>query len=58
MIFAALRYPVNGCVDVGIQSEVLVVGLQNPTTALAKLTAHQTEKGSAVNSVAGHHVFN
>jgi hypothetical protein len=28
MIFAALRYRVNGCVDGGIQSEVLVVGLQ------------------------------
>jgi len=28
MFFAALRYRVNGGVDVGIQSEVLVVGLQ------------------------------
>jgi len=30
----------------------------NPTISLAKLTAHQTQKGSAVNSVPGHPVFN
>jgi hypothetical protein len=57
MIFAALS--LTGGTAVSMLCLIRASGrwFTNPTISLAKLTAHQTEKGSAVNSVPGRHVF-
>ena len=34
MLLPHFRYRVNGCLDVGLQSEVLVVGLQTQRSSL------------------------